>query len=202
MDISTILSCLCGPSDSPTNSPTHQCAFITEKPTIEPQPSSTRTAKDIATNIISIIRRAEKPDHRLTAQLDDAVGTTGWTDRLAEHVLSALQETLKGNHETWGEALSEAYDVAVQVADEMFIDLVEYVKEHPLEIAASILLTLVAFGVLVRLMPLVLELLGFGVEGPVEGSFAAWFQRTYGGYVPKGSIMSFLQRLGMTWAKE
>lgn len=31
------------------------------------------------------------------------------------------------------------------------------------------------------------------------GSFAAWFQSTYGGLVPKGSLFSYLQRLGMTW---
>lgn len=31
------------------------------------------------------------------------------------------------------------------------------------------------------------------------GSFAAWWQRLYGGYVPKGSLWSFLQQMGMTW---
>jgi len=30
------------------------------------------------------------------------------------------------------------------------------------------------------------------------GTFAAWWQRTYAGLVPKGSLFSFFQRLGMT----
>lgn len=33
------------------------------------------------------------------------------------------------------------------------------------------------------------------------GSFAAWWQSTYGGYVPQESLFAFLQRLGMVWRK-
>ena len=32
------------------------------------------------------------------------------------------------------------------------------------------------------------------------GSFAATWQARYAGYVPKGSLFSFFQRLGMKWA--
>ncbi|KAK0745116.1 hypothetical protein B0T21DRAFT_269116, partial [Apiosordaria backusii] len=130
--------------------------------------------------------------------------TTSWSEYLAEKILRALSDLLATAtdpeaRKSWGEALSQAYDTSVSIAEELFIDLVEYVKAHPYEIAASILLSLVTFGVLVRLAPRVLVLLGFSAEGPVEGSWAAWFQSTYGGYVPKGSLMSYLQRLGMTW---
>jgi hypothetical protein len=31
------------------------------------------------------------------------------------------------------------------------------------------------------------------------GSFASWWQSMYGGLVPKGSLFSFFQRLGMIW---
>lgn len=75
--------------------------------------------------------------------------------------------------------------------------------------------TVIALGVLVMIAPLVLEALGFAELGPIPGefdrtmsfhnvklistlgSFAATWQARYAGYVPKGSLFSFLQRLGM-----
>jgi hypothetical protein len=67
-------------------------------------------------------------------------------------------------------------------------------------------------------MPWVLEALGFAELGPVEGeidtsqiakkiliklsgSFAAWWQSTYRGYVTQKSLFSFFQRLGMVWRR-
>ncbi|GAB1316387.1 hypothetical protein MFIFM68171_06597 [Madurella fahalii] len=213
MDFQSLLSCLCCSPESPGHSyprpaEPYRYTVIDEKPPVHPAPSArpatiSKSADDVdktAAEVIAILCRAEKAGPGLVRRLDDAVGAEGWSDWLAERVLHALEQTLKQTgRETWGEALSDAYDGAVAVAQELFSDLVAYVKEHPFEIAASVLLSLVAFGVLARLMPWVLELLGFGIEGPIEGTFASWFQATYGGYVPKGSIMSFLQRLGMTW---
>jgi hypothetical protein len=51
----------------------------------------------------------------------------------------------------------------------------------------------------VIIVPWVIEALGFAELGPVEGTFASWWQSTYGGLVPKGSLFSFFQRLGMVW---
>jgi hypothetical protein len=51
----------------------------------------------------------------------------------------------------------------------------------------------------VVIAPWVIEALGFAELGPVEGTFASWWQSTYGGLVPKGSLFSFFQRLGMVW---
>jgi hypothetical protein len=69
----------------------------------------------------------------------------------------------------------------------------------------------------VIIAPWVIEALGFAELGPLEGmsrlqcclvsakltyaagSFASWWQSTYGGLVPKGSLFSFFQRLGMVW---
>ncbi|KAK0725571.1 hypothetical protein B0H67DRAFT_598780 [Lasiosphaeris hirsuta] len=204
MDLSSaILACLCA---------------ITEKPPVQARPAVDRTpprsADDVAAEIIALLRRAEKPGLALTQQIDDTAGTTGWSEWLAERVLHMLEATLEDGRNKWGEALTNAGEHALETAQEIFRELVQYVKEHPLEIAALVLLSLVALGVLARLVPVVLELLGFGMEGPVEGevnpgalllitlltgSFAAWFMSTYRGYVPKRSLMAFLQRLGMTW---
>lgn len=59
--------------------------------------------------------------------------------------------------------------------------------------------TVIALGVLAIVAPWILEALGFAELGPVEGSFAALWQARYAGYVPKGSLFSFFQRLGMKW---
>ena len=109
------------------------------------------------------------------------------------------------------QAMKDAYDKAAQVVEGVW----GFVKEHPVFFA------LVALGILVILMPWAIEVLGFGELGPVEGmsvvvyvqgdilmrcllvgTFAAWWQSTYRGYVPARSLFSFFQRLGMVWGRK
>ncbi|EXJ55687.1 hypothetical protein A1O7_08616 [Cladophialophora yegresii CBS 114405] len=68
-----------------------------------------------------------------------------------------------------------------------------FARDHP------VWTTLIAVGILAVLLPWAVEALGFGVEGPAARTFAAWWQSRYAGYVPKGSLFSFFQRLGMKW---
>lgn len=188
-----LLSCFCCPLESPSHFPPrsiepYRYTIIDEKPPVHPAPSPRATTNDKSVNeadktaaeVVAILRRAEKAGPGLARQLDDAVSAEGWSEWLAERTLHALEETLKHTgRDTWGEVLSDAYDAAVATAEELFSDLVAYVKEHPYEIAASILLSLVAFGVMARLMPWVLRLLGFGVEGPIEGERLRTSTRIY-----------------------
>ncbi|KAK3319705.1 hypothetical protein B0T19DRAFT_270543 [Cercophora scortea] len=209
MDFKSFMACLCGGTDkyaarlAPAAGA--QYSLIDKKPPVEADPAfaihSVRTADEIAADVVNILRQAEKSGDALRAQLDEAVGTMGWSEWLGEKILHALEETLKQSRETWGEVLRDAYDKAVELAEEMFRVLVEYVKAHPYEVAAQVLLTLFAFGVLARLMPWVLRLIGFGELGPIADTFAAWWQSTFGGYVPADSLFAFLQRLGMVWPK-
>ncbi|KAK3690342.1 hypothetical protein B0T22DRAFT_376438 [Podospora appendiculata] len=204
----SIIACLCGTDEHAirlASAANPHYSIIDEKPPAQINPTfaanPVRTADEIAADVVNILRRAEKSGEALRAQVDEAVGTAGWSEWLGEKILHALEETLKQGRETWGEVLTDAYDKAVELAKELFHDLVEYVKAHPYEVAAQVLLTLFAFGVLARLMPWVLRLIGFGELGPIVDTFAAWWQSTFGGYVPAGSLFSFLQRLGMIWAK-
>ncbi|KAH9171479.1 hypothetical protein EDB89DRAFT_1971384 [Lactarius sanguifluus] len=71
-----------------------------------------------------------------------------------------------------GQVMKDAYEKAAQVVGDVW----EYAKEHPV--------------------------LGFGELGPIEGTFAAWWQSTYNGYVPAKSLFSFFQRLGMIWRRK
>ncbi|KAK4224059.1 hypothetical protein QBC38DRAFT_502595 [Podospora fimiseda] len=189
---SALLSCICGSPDLVHNGPEHS-PLIAEK----------RKAYNAARKIIFQILSANS----ITPSLESQFDTASWSEKIAKHVFNTLRNILNPDNvdkrASWGEALTEAYNKAVEVATDTFRDLVQYAKDHPTEteIVLSVLLSLFVCGVLVQLAPRILILLGFGFKGPVEGSFAAWFMSTYGGYVPKGSLMSFLQRLGMTWGK-
>ncbi|KAK0715938.1 hypothetical protein B0H67DRAFT_582038 [Lasiosphaeris hirsuta] len=80
--------------------------------------------------------------------------------------------------------------------------VVRVLKEYPTETVVSVLLLLLTSGALAWLMMRwVLELLGFRKDGPVKDTPASWFQSTYGGHVPKGSLMAGLQRRTMTEQK-
>ncbi|KAL7808613.1 hypothetical protein V8C26DRAFT_413150 [Trichoderma gracile] len=192
--------CLCDDDFAPPPSIQRTNGVIIEKPPLQSLPVH-QSVEDTAQKIIDILLRAEKSGTVLSAQIDDAVSATGWSEWLAQNVLKKLEGVLRSGRDKMGPAMAEAYDQACEAAEITFSDLFEYVKEHPLEIAATVLLSLFAFGVLVRLMPLVLELLGFAELGPTAGSFASWWESTYAGYIPKGSLFSFFQRLGMTWSK-
>ncbi|KAK4122069.1 hypothetical protein N657DRAFT_647598 [Parathielavia appendiculata] len=212
MDIPTMLmECLCGPNDAQPNQPVRRnYTLIREKPPFEPfpstDPSSAPTDDDLTrlTNKILVIllqSPAPAPCTDLTPQVIATTGVTtnDWSSYLAERLLHALEDTLNGDHSTWGEAITVAYNRAVDFLREELHALWEYAQEHPYEIAAEVVLTMLALGVLARLVPVFVRVLGFAELGPVEASFAAWWQQLYGGYVPKGSVFSFLQRMGMTW---
>ncbi len=183
MDLmNAIRSCLCGSTDVATlplrlTGP----SIIDKKPSFDSlPPHATKpaiyTAEEIAANVVTILRCAEKQGPVLAKQVDDTVGAEGWTEWLAENILKSLEIALKEGREKMGPALAQAYSSAVEIAEEEFYDLFEYVKDHPLEVAATVVISILAFGVLVALMPWVLELLGFGELGPIEGEIQLSFQ--------------------------
>lgn len=86
----------------------------------------------------------------------------GWSEYLAAKVLAALETVLRAGKDL-GPALSAAYERACEAAK----GIPGFAADHPL--ATAVFCTVVALGVLVVLAPYVLEILGFGELGPVEG---------------------------------
>ncbi|KAI7909538.1 hypothetical protein M9X92_011578 [Pyricularia oryzae] len=121
----------------------------------------------------------------------DAVGGQGWTERIAHAIVTGLEALIKQGRQTIGPFLEEFIDKA----EEATIFNFDFPHEHPYLTAGFA--TIVAVGVLVLVAPWVVEALGFAELGPV----AAWWQSTYAGFVPKGSLFSFFQRLGMVWGR-
>ncbi|KIL66898.1 hypothetical protein M378DRAFT_74719 [Amanita muscaria Koide BX008] len=147
-----------------------------------------QTTHSLAAEILSTLYAADTNDEHLVQSLQDVVRETGWYEDLAAAVLNGLESALKAAA-PMGQAMKDAHDKAAQVV----ADIWGFAKEHPVFCAV------VALGILVILAPWAIEVLGFGELGPIEGTFAAWWQSRYAGYVPAGSLFSFFQRLGMIW---
>ncbi|KAF2829828.1 hypothetical protein CC86DRAFT_443925 [Ophiobolus disseminans] len=148
-----------------------------------------RAAALIAQDVVSTLLTTSLRGPALQMHLDALVGTYGWRENLAKWILEKLSRALEWGHDDLGPAMRAAYERATEVA----LGVKGFVREHP------VFCTVVALGVLALMAPWVLEVLGFVEMGIEEGSFAAWWQSTYAGLVPKGSLFSFFQRLGMTW---
>ncbi|KAF2751051.1 hypothetical protein M011DRAFT_396104 [Sporormia fimetaria CBS 119925] len=151
-------------------------------------PTEPLTAEEIATELVDAILSAEKGGRELFLKLDNIVNPTGWSERVAEWLLVKLEAALRVANKL-SPYVKDAYDKACEAAKATE----GFVLDHP------VFCTVIALGVLVIIAPWVIEALGFAELGPVEGSFAAAWQARYAGYVPKGSLFSFFQRLGMIW---
>ncbi|KZP05903.1 hypothetical protein FIBSPDRAFT_765221, partial [Athelia psychrophila] len=75
----------------------------------------------------------------------------------------------------------------------------DLIEQHP--VIAGVLLATVAYLVpKSRFLRPIFDLFGFGLSGPVKGSFAARAQsRFFGAYIPLGSWFSKLQAASMRW---
>jgi len=146
-----------------------------------------------AEDFVTALRTAEKNGADLQRTLNNIIHRSGtmhdasWTESLAKAILNKLAEILTSDA-AMGQAMKENVEKAVNAA-------VGFAREHP------VYCTLIAIGVLVLVAPWALEALGFGEMGIAEGSWAAAWQARYAGYVPKGSLFSYLQSLGtkMKW---
>ncbi|KAL4990810.1 hypothetical protein BDW68DRAFT_174547 [Aspergillus falconensis] len=165
--------------------PLLNCIFGDRPPTantVNTKTTVSRRPESIASDIITKILTADCP-YTLHKELNDQISTTSWAEALAKATLRGLENAIKA-----GAKMARAATDAVTQAKEAAVG---FATGHP------VYATLIALGVLAVLTPWILEVLGFGELGPIEGSFAARWQSTYGGYVPKGALFGYFQKLGM-----
>ena len=147
-------------------------AFFSCFPSLGNYPSTYSTSRDgysktssiekdeqIATDIVQILFTADKNSPAFRNQVKDMVQTQNWTENLAKCILDRLVNALNAGA-AMGEAMKKSFDRASEEAD-------KFVRQHP--VFAAAIVTIVAIGVLVLLLPWVVEALGFGELGPVEG---------------------------------
>lgn len=94
-----------------------------------------------------------------------------WQTKIAENVLNGLVHLVNEVKETGAGlsgAMAEAFTEASASAE-------HFAKEHP--VAATMIVTVIALFILAMLTPLILEALGFGAEGVLEGesSCLLWY---------------------------
>ncbi|OAK98495.1 hypothetical protein IQ06DRAFT_295805 [Phaeosphaeriaceae sp. SRC1lsM3a] len=184
--LQAILACF-GCTDSPRKSPP-LASYHDEKQALLASYQALPVPQ-VADNVVATVLSTKLTGPALHMQLNRIVGATGWTEKLANWILEKLSAALQQSHDNLGPTIRDAYHKACEVAN----GIEGFVVEHP------VFCTVIALGVLMIIAPWVLEALGFAELGPVEGTFASWWQSTYAGIVPKGSLFSFFQRLGMVW---
>ncbi|KAF4959665.1 hypothetical protein FSARC_10652 [Fusarium sarcochroum] len=186
--LNSLFTCLTGRSAStvslPNNTPDEK-ALISNQPV----PYS----DDAADQFVDILRTHEGSKEELHHRLKQVVSTNGWTESLAQAIERKIEKLLKEGAEL-AKPMAEAVKKATNTA-------LEFAKEHPVYAGLIAAGTIIAIGVLVEFdLIWVLRALGFDEVGPRLGSFAArWMSKIEP--VPKGSIYSYLQRLGMKIVK-
>jgi len=161
----------------------YECLFGADYHMID----STSDENAVAADVLRAQFNANEGGEHLRKSVRDIIGARGWTENIAKRILGGIENALRDSAQM-GKTMAEAANKAIAEATGFALD-------HPYFCAV------IAVGVLAILMPWVLEALGFAELGPVEGSFAAWWQSTYRGYVTKDSLFAFFQRLGMVWRR-
>ncbi|RDW58752.1 hypothetical protein BP6252_13228 [Coleophoma cylindrospora] len=149
--------------------------------------------------VYSAILSAEKLGKDLDARVQDIVResrlvhTNGlWYEGLAVSLLEHFRNLIEdGKASKLTGAAKEAFDKAKDIVQ-------EFVHDHPVLTAVAV--TLLVLALLMYAAPWAIEALGFTLDGPLEGSYAAAWQSELGD-VEAASWFAFWQRLGMTWGK-
>lgn len=156
-----ILACLFGDADDQMH-----ISCVTEKQAIPTTTTTSGNTDEIASDVVNMLRAAEKNGHQLERDLNDTVGAAagGWTEGIARAVLDKLVGLLSSeSREKLGPAIREALKRVEEVAGGIF----DFAHDHP--VAVAVFCTILAIGVLWFMAPWVLDVLGFAAEGPVEG---------------------------------
>ncbi|TGO07893.1 hypothetical protein BTUL_0239g00030 [Botrytis tulipae] len=161
---------------------------------------STNTAEiQTAEALLSALLTSEKLGNDLETRLKNIVNDSGlvhtnglWYEGLARILLKRFESLIKeGQSANLTGAVKESFDKAEDTVE-------EFIHNHP--VLTSVALTLLVLGLLMYAAPWAVQALGFTLDGPLEGSFAAGWQSAIGN-VEARSWFAFWQRLGMTWRK-
>lgn len=114
----------------------------------------------IAANVVKTMLATEKNGEELKQKLRETIFAYSRTEELAKAVLKALEAAVR-QERAMSPALAEVYHKACEVAT----DVGGFIEDHP------VFCTVIVLGILVLLMPWVIEAIGFAAEGPVAGKY-------------------------------
>ena len=125
----------------------------------QPRLSSDEAASSIVSAMLDASHRGPSLDATIQSLVHQA---GGWSEYLATKILAALEQVLRAG-KAMNPAMQKAYDKACEAAKEFE----QFEADHP--IVTAVFCTIIALGVLTVLAPYVVELVGFGELGPIEG---------------------------------
>jgi hypothetical protein len=160
--LTAVFECLtCGCGYDPAYTPVQ----VRDNSDSKHQPSARQqNDDDIAAEILSILRTAEKASLSLQHRLKSTIGTRSWSESIARAVLNGVADLVQQGREKMGPAMVEALKRVEDEANDVF----RFAKDHPEAVAGFVVI--VAVGILVVMMaPWMVEALGFAELGPVEG---------------------------------
>ena len=129
------------------------------------------TRAEAADRIVTALFVADNGGAPLIAHIDGlAYQAGGWSEWLAERVRKGIEEALTARKEM-NTVLAAAYEKAREAATVFE----RFGEAHP--VVTAVFVTVLAVGVLVILAPYVVEILGFGELGPIEGELTITFTR-------------------------
>ena len=140
---------------------------ISEKAAPRPSQSYGKTPRldsdEAASSIVSTIMDADDFNPSLGIAIQSLVHEAGgWTEYLMSKVLAALERVLKDGTPL-KQPMQEAFDKVYEATKEFE----QFAADHP--VVTGVFCTVIAVGILVLVAPYVVELLGFGELGPIEG---------------------------------
>ncbi|GIZ43088.1 hypothetical protein CKM354_000632900 [Cercospora kikuchii] len=126
----------------------------------------TKNCADTINEVLGVLLTATAAPDNATRALEEIVRDSGWWDAwTAKALLSAIEDLLRSGKEM-ASTMEAAVDRAVCEAAKIPELAKQFAEEHPLMV--GIVCAIVALGVLYIFWPAVLELLGFGSDGPIE----------------------------------
>ena len=167
--INAIFPCIAGRERSiqlPTSTSEQPCLSGSEKSTLlhgDEKTTAPLTSQQAADRIVDALFGASKGGAPLIAQINGiAHQAGGWSEWLADQTRKSVEVALES-----GKEMNAVLAVAYEKACEAAMVFEDFEKDHPL--ATAVFVTVIAIGVLVILAPYMVEILGFGELGPVEG---------------------------------
>lgn len=130
----------------------------------------TKDRADTVNEVLGVLLTATAAPEEAARALEEIVRESGWWDAYtAKALLSTIEDLLRSGKDM-SSTMKAAVDRAVREAAKISELAKHFANEHPLMV--GIVCAIVALGVLYIFWPEILELLGFGLDGPIEGTKA------------------------------
>lgn len=123
---------------------------------------------EVATNFVALVQQLDQWNEGLLADLSRAVKVTEEPSMLANRILQTVEAVLREKR-PYAAVFARCYSVSVNAARLELSLLSKLSEDYPWGKAATLLDTVIALGILAKLAPTVIDLLGFNDTDSKDG---------------------------------